>query len=104
MTEPERLVDAVDALIDSKLIEGLDFEVTCESRLVQIRGGEPAGEYRTCVRTAVGMIRCRHCGQEWMVCAEHRDEILAARRLQCLVCKVIGPGNDLFSYVAMVSS
>jgi hypothetical protein len=102
VTAPFLVKDAVDALIDEKTIEHLDFDPLCS---VQV---EPmaiifgivitTGRSEPCARPAIAEFRCRVCSIQALICGGHLDAITAAPLVSCMECGHSGAPRDVYAW------
>jgi hypothetical protein len=97
---------AVDALLDEKAIEHLDFAPTCETAIgpvltlgfwrwdFHIR----LGRLRPCREAAAGVLTCRVCGTAATICYLHLSAVAALSDIECSACESQGPGAALFRF------
>lgn len=92
-------------LLDEEILEQLDFPVRCAVAIiyqVSIFGMEvPLTRPQRCPNPAVGISRCRVCGEKSPVCAEHRAIVASSPRIMCIACKAEAPGVQLFEFTPL---
>lgn len=97
-----RADELIDAELDKKAIEDLDFELVCQLRLelLVIIGGIPVSVSKTapCHEPAVATMRCRICGLDNLVCASHRGIVASDPNCFCMGCKTKAHGAVLYEF------
>jgi hypothetical protein len=102
MSVPVLETVAVDALLDSRAIEHLDFNPTCGALVAHAFG---LGRFaiwtpwsKPCGNTAVGVVTCRWCGTSTSTCEKHHDFATNQKVIQCGACGSAGPGPRVFRF------
>lgn len=81
---------------EMETLDALDFDQVCEIRYVTRRMfSQRVGP--KCGKPADGMLTCRGCGYEALICADHLWRITNSPRVFCGHCKLIGKPRDVFA-------
>jgi hypothetical protein len=102
MTAPFLVKDAVDALIDEKTIEHLDFDPRCQ--VIQGIGLMVPGAFvpisrSRCLNPSAWVATCRGCAALTFVCEYHYAlSKNPAWIIGCGKCQLTGPVEDVFTY------
>ncbi len=99
-------MNLVDIERDVKAISHLDFDLTCQMRvmpLAELFGLLiPVGRLSDgCQAPAVGFLECRGCAAPIRVCEQHRAFCLGMVRMQCAKCGRVGDGVEVWSFESL---
>jgi hypothetical protein len=98
VSAPVQVGDLVEAELDKRSIEHLDFESVCDVQtqpiivydvFLTIRREGPVSPI--CAKPAVASIRCRGCSRMGLLCEAHRNDLVATATVECGTCKQVGP-------------
>lgn len=84
---------------EMETLDALDFDQVCEVRYIprRRRGRREQPEPKPCGKPAGGMIACRGCSSEALICADHTWRLMHAPRVFCVRCKRIGEPREVFA-------
>jgi hypothetical protein len=106
VSEPVRLDDAIDAALDEKSIEHLDFAPRCSIRKVSVTMifGIPVAQGQIpemCGDPAVSMMTCKVCHASGFCCEPHRTNIASDPNVWCASCNAHAHGSVLYVFTPL---